>query len=114
MRYEVVLPDNIDHVLVQKARESGADVSELICAAVGRYVDEAVVSQNGQWTAEGERRRRELIDKDIAGIISDEERSELIHLDRLANEHFDRIAPPPTDGAQRLHARLLKKRDNGH
>lgn len=45
------------------------------------------------WTDEGEVRRRELIELEV--------------LDRLANEHFDRVATPPIDGARRLHERLL-------
>lgn len=59
------------------------------------------------WSEEGERRRRELIDKDIQGRITAEERIELERLDRLANEYFDKIAPPLMDGARCLHDRLM-------
>lgn len=59
------------------------------------------------WTEEGEDRRRELIDKDLQARITADELIELELLDRLANEHFDRVAPPPIDGARLLHERLL-------
>lgn len=61
------------------------------------------------WSEEGERRRRELIDKDIQGTIATDERLELERLDRLANEYFDEIAPPPMDGARRLHDHLMNR-----
>lgn len=62
------------------------------------------------WSEEGERRRRDLIDKDIQGTITADERVELERLDQLANEHFNEIAPPPIEGARHLHDRLLKRR----
>ncbi|HEX7379815.1 MAG TPA: antitoxin family protein [Pirellulales bacterium] len=60
------------------------------------------------WSEKGEERRRELIDKDVHGAITSDELVELEILDQLANEHFDRVAPPPIDGARRLHERLSK------
>ena len=51
---------------------------------------------DGEWTDEKEARRRDLIDKDIAGTITDDEKAELAILDRQGNEHYDRIAPRPT------------------
>jgi hypothetical protein len=116
MKYEVDLPDEIDRRLSEKASVMGDDVIHLIQVAVVRFVTgEAEPAVNGGWSEEGERRRRDLIDKDIAGTIAEEERSELARLDRLANEHFDRVAPPPIEGARRLHTRLLQNRDdNGH
>lgn len=62
------------------------------------------------WSEDGEDRRRELIDKDIQGTITADELIELERLDRLANQYFDEIAPPPMDGARRLHDRLTNHR----
>ena len=67
---------------------------------------------DGNWTAEKEARRRDLIDKDIAGSISVEERVELAVLDREGNLHYDKIAPRPIEGARKLHQELLNKRGN--
>jgi hypothetical protein len=67
---------------------------------------------DGEWTTERELRRRDLIDKDIAGTITPQERVELAVLDRQGNQHYDRIAPRPIEGAMRLHEQLLQKRDN--
>ena len=115
MKYEIELPDNIGRRLAQRASATGEDIVALICVAVDRFVGEEVSSAaNGAWSEEGESRRRLLIDKDIAGTLSAEELAELRHLDQLANEHFDRVAPPPIDGARRLHDRLLKRRGNAH
>ncbi|MBW3599647.1 MAG: hypothetical protein KY475_20550 [Planctomycetes bacterium] len=65
---------------------------------------------SGRWSEEKEARRRELIDKDIAGVITLEQAAELAILNREGNEHYDKIAPRPMDGARRLHQELLKKR----
>lgn len=62
------------------------------------------------WSEQGEIRRRELIDKDIQGTLTADEFIELERLDRLANDYFDEVAPPPLDGARRLHDRLLNHR----
>jgi predicted DNA-binding antitoxin AbrB/MazE fold protein len=84
--------------------------------AEGTHVEVTINRAAGDmaWSEEGETRRRDLIDKDIAGTICAEEAAELARLDRLSNEYFDRIAPPPIDGALRLHDRLVKQRDKGH
>lgn len=115
MRYEVDLPEDIDRGLSKKASATGEDVVDLIRIAVRRFVSEdASAAVNGAWSEQGETRRRELIDKDIAGTITADELVELARLDRLANEHFDRVAPPPVEGARRLHNQLIQKRVNGH
>lgn len=115
MKYELNLPDHIDRRLSQKASETGQDVLQLIHLAVGRFVNEdEATPTNREWSEDAERRRRELIDRDIAGTITAEEKAELARLDRLTNEHFDRIAPPPIAGAKRLHERLLQNRADRH
>jgi hypothetical protein len=112
MKYEVDFPEDVDRRLSEKASETGNDVVHLIRMAVGRFVNEEAPVTNGAWSEEGERLRRLLIDKDIAGVISADELAELARLDQLANEHFDQVAPPPTEGARLLHDRLLRSRDN--
>jgi hypothetical protein len=64
----------------------------------------------GAWSDQKDARRCELIDKDIAGTISDEERTELTVLERQANEYYDAVAPPPMEGARQLHQTLLNRR----
>ena len=114
MKYEIDLPDDIQRRLTEKASETGEDVVHLIRIAVGRFVGEEVATTGGDWTEADEVRRRVLIDNDIAGTITPDEQRELARLDRLANEHLDRIAPPPMAGARRLHRQLLEKRADGH
>src|SRR5262249_12330479 len=111
MKYEVELPADVDRRLSEKASETGHDVVYLIRTAVVRFVEEEVQpASNGEWSDALQSRRSDLIDKDTGGPISDAERSELERLARLANEHFDRVAPTTTEGARRLHNQLLKRR----
>ncbi len=60
------------------------------------------------WSDELNERRIELIDKDIQGSLSTEERVELAELQRKATAYRDRIAPLPIEGAKRLHQHLLE------
>jgi hypothetical protein len=111
MKYEVELPPDVDRRLSDKASQTGQDVVDLIQVAVGRFVDEEIGhTGNGAWSDEMQSRRSELIDRDIAGTATAAERAELVELDRLANEHFDKVAPPPLEGARRLHQQLLDDR----
>lgn len=71
-------------------------------------------TENATWSEGAEKRRHALIDKDIAGAITSDELFELERLDQLANDCFDKIAPPPVDGARRLHERLLNQRAHEH
>jgi hypothetical protein len=62
----------------------------------------------GDWSDELNERRIELIDKDIQGAITIDERVELAELQRRAIAYRDRIAPLPIEGARRLHQQLLE------
>jgi hypothetical protein len=64
------------------------------------------------WTDEKEARRRELIDNDIAGTLTPDERTELALLDWQGNSHYDKVAPRPLEGVRQLHQQILDKRDN--
>jgi len=65
---------------------------------------------DGDWSDELNERRIELIDKDIQGNITTEERVELAELQRKAVAYRDRVAPLPIEGARRLHQQLLEKK----
>ena len=62
------------------------------------------------WSEEKNSRRCDLIDKEIEGTLSEQERIELDDLQRQAVEYRDRVAPLPMEGAGRLHAQLLEKK----
>ncbi|HEV3023895.1 MAG TPA: hypothetical protein VGX76_15575 [Pirellulales bacterium] len=111
MKYEVELPADVDRRLAERAVATGNDVEHLIETAVVQFVEkETRPTSIGQWGDDVQSRRAELIDKDIAGTIGAMERIELDRLDQLANEYFDRVAPPPMEGARQLHDHLLKSR----
>ncbi len=63
---------------------------------------------SSSWTVEKDRRRCALIDKSLQANLTIAEQRELSELQRQAEAHFDEVAPPPIDGALRLHAQLLK------
>lgn len=63
---------------------------------------------DGDWSDELNERRFDLIDKDIQGNITTEERFELAELQRKAVAYRDRVAPLPIEGARRLHQQLLE------
>jgi len=63
---------------------------------------------DGEWSDELNKRRIDLIDKDIQGNITTEERVELAELQRRAVAYRDRVAPLPIEGARRLHQQLLE------
>ena len=60
------------------------------------------------WTEDRNERRCELIDKDIEGTHTEAEKWELERLQDCFHEYLDTVAPPPLEGAQRLHRQLLE------
>jgi hypothetical protein len=113
MTYQVDFPPDVERRLSERANETGHDVVHVIRTAVMQFVGcqpSAAGSGDNVWSEALDARRCELIDKDIAGTITESEISELASLETLANEHFDRIAPPPLDAARRLHQQLLSSR----
>lgn len=58
------------------------------------------------WTATLNKRRFELIDGDIQGTLSREERLELAGLTQLMREHVDSEINLPFEGAKKLHRYL--------
>ena len=63
-----------------------------------------------EWSEEKNSRRCELIDRQIEGNLSPEERIELDDLQRQATAYRDLTAPLPMEGARRLHRELLAKK----
>ena len=63
-----------------------------------------------EWSEQNEARRCELIDRDIQGEISEEERYELQLLQSQFDRYLDEVSPIPMDGALDLHRKLLAKK----
>lgn len=113
MTYQVDFPPDVERRLCEKASEAGQDVVHVIRMAVMQFVGQQASALGGDddiWSEALDSRRCELIDKDIAGTITESEISELTSLELLANEHFDRIATPPLDAVRRLHKSLASSR----
>jgi hypothetical protein len=61
------------------------------------------------WTDVKNDRRCDLIDKDIAGGLTPDERVELEELQLELRRHVNRVAPLPLDALRKLQAELLDK-----
>ncbi len=63
-----------------------------------------------EWSKDKNKRRRDLIDKQIEGTLSAEEWLELDELQDAAMAYRDQRAPLPMEGARRLHRELLAQK----
>ena len=110
MTHELNLPPEIETRLAAHAKATGQDVVHLIQIAVSKFVEEEVPRKSAiEWSDELNDRRCKLIDKDLSGEITVEERIELISLQKCAERYFDKAAPPPMDTAEKLYKDLLAK-----
>jgi len=63
-----------------------------------------------KWSGQLNKRRCELIDKEIDGTLTD--KAEIIELDELTKrflEYLDRVAPLQIENAEKLYQKLRKK-----
>jgi hypothetical protein len=76
------------------------------------------VPGSSEWNEAKNARRCLLIDRDIEGVISADESSELELLQEELQRHVERTAPLPLEFARQLHRQLLAKSQvpavNGH
>jgi hypothetical protein len=61
------------------------------------------------WTDAKNHRRAELVDREIAGILTPTEAVELADLQNQMIRYVNRIAPLPIEDARKLHQQLLEK-----
>lgn len=64
------------------------------------------------WTDARNRRRYELIDREIASTLTPDEAVELQQLTQAMRRHRDRVAPLPLDHVRQLHEQLLRQAEN--
>jgi hypothetical protein len=64
---------------------------------------------DGEWTAALNRRRCDLIDREIDGTLTPDDRVELEALQSQLRRCVDRVAPLPLEPLRRLHQELLEK-----
>jgi hypothetical protein len=63
----------------------------------------------GPWTDEKNRRRADLVDRQIAGTLTDEEQTELEGLQHQMRAYREQVAPLDLEATRRLHAELMEK-----
>lgn len=61
------------------------------------------------WTDAKNRRRYELIDREIASTLTPDETVELQQLTQAMRRHRDRVAPLPFNNVRQLHEQLLRE-----
>lgn len=83
--------------------DSGLDDGQIL-ELFGRVALESATSSELEWTDELNKRRFELIDRDIQGTLSRDEQVELAGLTHLMREHVS--SDLPLEGAKKLHRRL--------
>ncbi len=86
--------------------DSGLDDEQIIGLFAHAAFESAESSKAPSWTAELNKRRFELIDGDIQGTLTREERLELAGLTQLMREHVDSEFNLPFTGAKKLHQYL--------
>lgn len=87
-------------------RDSGLNDDQILGLFGHVAFEHAGPSETPEWTAELNKRRFELIDGDIQGTLSREERLELAGLTQMMREHVDSEINIPIKGAQKLHRYL--------
>jgi hypothetical protein len=103
--------DAVKRFVLSLPRDPGGAVLELDGHTVAWVFPAAPATDNGDepWTQERNRRRCELIDREIDGTLTP---AEAIELHRLQNEmlrYRRRVAPLPLEDARKLHDELLAK-----
>lgn len=88
--------------------ESGMDHAEILELFGQVALEVANAPGKLEWNSELNKRRFELIDRDIQGTLSRREEIELAGLTQLMREHIDSEANLPVEGARNLH-RLLSQ-----
>lgn len=86
--------------------ESGMD-SPGVLELFAQVATENQARETPHWDAELNRRRCELIDRDIQGSLSSIEQLELANLTQQMRKHVDTEVNFPTEGAKQLHRYLL-------
>lgn len=88
--------------------DSGLNKEQVIGLFGQVAFEQAIFSRRPEWTAELNMRRFELIDGDIQGTLTSEERLELASLTQHMREHVDSEFNLPIKGAQKLHRYLTE------
>ncbi|MEX0819010.1 MAG: hypothetical protein WD070_05445 [Pirellulaceae bacterium] len=62
-----------------------------------------------EWTDDKNRRRAELVDRQIAGSLTVDERAELDSLQQQMRVYREKVAPLPLEDTRQLHYELMEK-----
>jgi hypothetical protein len=73
------------------------------------YPPQAPSGENADWQPSDNQRRCELIDREIAGTLTPDERLQLEELQQRLQRYVDRVAPLPMEPLRQLHQRLLDR-----
>lgn len=92
--------------------EAGIAQDEIVNLLGRIAIDETSAPIDSEWNAELNKRRFELIDRDIQGTLSRAEQLELAGLTHLMRQHVDSEENLPFEGARKLHRYLAELDSN--
>lgn len=87
--------------------DSGLNDEQIVALFACVALERSDAGKLPEWTAQLNQRRFELIDGDIQGTLSREERFELAGLTHLMRQHVDSEVNLPLEGAKKLHRYLI-------
>lgn len=89
-------------------RDSGADEDEIVNLFGRVAIEEKNAAHEPVWNPQLNKRRFELIDGEIQGMLSHVEQFELASLTQLMRQQVDSEVNLPFEGARKLHRRLAE------
>ena len=112
----LTIPDDTYDRLAARAAVLDTTVEQLAAPVLDRFaregagVDPHLSPTSGDvWTPELDRRRCDLIDRDIDGTITPDQRAELAGLQAAMHRWLDAVAPLPLAAARELHRQLIER-----
>jgi hypothetical protein len=106
--------DSRDPAIKQFAVELSAEANGAVLELNGRPIACVLPAPQGNgdvenWTEAKNTRRCQLVDREIDGTLTPEERIELHQLQQEMLRHRRRVAPLPLEDARALHQQLLAR-----
>jgi hypothetical protein len=96
--------------ICQQVKHWPTELRQDLAEEIAKSLAADLPAASGEWTADKNERRCELIDKDIQGAIGPGERRELEVLTQQMRAYRRTIARIPLEGAARLHQQLLERK----
>jgi len=94
----------------QQVKQWPTELRQSLADEIRKSLDGDLPAPVDNWNGDKNARRCDLIDKDIQGTITDDEKRELQVLTLQMRAYRRHVAPVPIEGAVQLHEQLLRKK----